>query len=55
MPTTTFDYPARAPNRLPTPPAAATRLCAAPAMARVVLIGNHLPRQCGIATFTTDL
>jgi hypothetical protein len=23
--------------------------------ARVALIGNHLPRQCGIATFTTDL
>jgi glycosyltransferase involved in cell wall biosynthesis len=22
---------------------------------RVALIGNHLPRQCGIATFTTDL
>ena len=21
----------------------------------VVGIGNHLPRQCGIATFTTDL
>jgi len=21
----------------------------------VVFIGNHLPRQCGIATFTTDL
>jgi glycosyltransferase involved in cell wall biosynthesis len=23
--------------------------------ARVVLIGNHVPRQCGIATFTADL
>jgi glycosyltransferase involved in cell wall biosynthesis len=23
--------------------------------ARVAVIGNHLPRQCGIATFTTDL
>lgn len=22
---------------------------------RIVVIGNHLPRQCGIATFTTDL
>jgi hypothetical protein len=22
---------------------------------RVAIIGNHLPRQCGIATFTTDL
>jgi len=21
----------------------------------IALIGNHLPRQCGIATFTTDL
>ncbi|MEK6373012.1 MAG: glycosyltransferase family 4 protein [Acidobacteriota bacterium] len=24
-------------------------------MRRVALLGNHLPRQCGIATFTTDL
>jgi hypothetical protein len=23
--------------------------------ARVAVVGNHLPRQCGIATFTTDL
>jgi hypothetical protein len=22
---------------------------------QVAVIGNHLPRQCGIATFTTDL
>jgi hypothetical protein len=22
---------------------------------RIAMIGNHLPRQCGIATFTTDL
>ncbi len=22
---------------------------------RIAIIGNHLPRQCGIATFTTDL
>jgi len=22
---------------------------------RIGFIGNHLPRQCGIATFTTDL
>jgi len=22
---------------------------------RVALLGNHLPRRCGIATFTTDL
>jgi glycosyltransferase involved in cell wall biosynthesis len=25
------------------------------AVHRVALLGNHLPRQCGIATFTTDL
>ncbi len=25
------------------------------ALNRVVLVGDHLPRQCGIATFTTDL
>src|SRR5215216_4511928 len=26
-----------------------------PDLKRVAFIGNHLPRQCGIATFTTDL
>jgi glycosyltransferase involved in cell wall biosynthesis len=26
-----------------------------PGLNRVAFIGNHLPRQCGIATFTTDL
>jgi glycosyltransferase involved in cell wall biosynthesis len=26
-----------------------------PGLKRVAFIGNHLPRQCGIATFTTDL
>ena len=26
-----------------------------PLPTRIALIGNHLPRQCGIATFTTDL
>jgi glycosyltransferase involved in cell wall biosynthesis len=26
-----------------------------PLPTRVAIIGNHLPRQCGIATFTTDL
>lgn len=25
------------------------------AIQRIALLGNHLPRQCGIATFTTDL
>ncbi len=28
---------------------------ALPLPTRIALIGNHLPRQCGIATFTTDL
>lgn len=26
-----------------------------PRVQRVAMLGNHLPRQCGIATFTTDL
>ena len=26
-----------------------------PLPTRIAFIGNHLPRQCGIATFTTDL
>ena len=26
-----------------------------PDLKRVAFIGNYLPRQCGIATFTTDL
>lgn len=25
------------------------------AVARIAMLGNHVPRQCGIATFTTDL
>ena len=25
------------------------------AMCRIAMLGNHVPRQCGIATFTTDL
>ena len=27
----------------------------APDMKRLAILGNHLPRQCGIATFTTHL
>ena len=30
-------------------------LRAASASVRIAIVGNHLPRQCGIATFTTDL
>ena len=26
-----------------------------PIPTRIAIVGNHLPRQCGIATFTTDL
>ena len=25
------------------------------ALCRIAMLGNHVPRQCGIATFTTDL
>jgi glycosyltransferase involved in cell wall biosynthesis len=36
--------------------AARLRLRAKPSLpSRIAVIGNHLPRQCGIATFTTDL
>ena len=28
---------------------------AASELQRVAILGNHLPRQCGIATFTADL
>ena len=37
------------PTRARVSPTGCTRLDA------VLVIGNHLPRQCGIATFTTDL
>ena len=37
-------------------PAAALQLMPSRSLpARVAVVGNHLPRQCGIATFTTDL
>ena len=31
------------------------RASAAPLVRRVAVVGNHLPRQCGIATFTSHL
>lgn len=34
---------------------ASARIGVADPVPRVAIIGNHLPRQCGIATFTTDL
>ncbi len=33
----------------------ASRACCLPLPTRVAFVGNYLPRQCGIATFTTDL
>ena len=33
----------------------ASNACCLPLPTRVAFIGNYLPRQCGIATFTTDL
>ena len=29
--------------------------CSLPLPTRIAFIGNYLPRECGIATFTTDL
>ena len=34
---------------------AAQKSCSLPLPTRIAFIGNYLPRQCGIATFTTDL
>lgn len=31
------------------------KACTAPLPTRIAFIGNYLPRECGIATFTTDL
>jgi len=36
-------------------PAESPKACCLPLPTRIAFIGNHLPRQCGIATFTTDL
>jgi len=35
----------------PAPP----KICCLPLPSRIAFVGNFLPRQCGIATFTTDL
>ena len=44
------------PVAMPSLPAAAVRFSAAASLpSRIAVIGNYLPRQCGIATFTTDL
>jgi glycosyltransferase involved in cell wall biosynthesis len=31
------------------------KVCSLPLPTRIAFVGNYLPRQCGIATFTTDL
>ena len=33
----------------------APKSCSLPLPTRIAFVGNYLPRQCGIATFTTDL
>src|SRR5579872_4521679 len=43
------------PSSLPAPPSAASGSSPLPLPTRIAVIGNYLPRQCGIATFTTDL
>jgi len=40
-----------APAALPVP----IKACQVPLPTRIAFIGNYLPRECGIATFTTDL
>ena len=37
------------------PPPATSKAPPLPLPTRIAFIGNYLPRQCGIATFTTDL
>ena len=37
------------------PPSATADSSVLPLPTRIAVIGNYLPRQCGIATFTTDL
>jgi len=52
--TTRLEYPAAGSAFAacaPAPP----KQCALPLPTRVAFVGNYLPRECGIATFTTDL
>ena len=47
------DLPGRVPSAASSP--AAPKVCGLPLPTRIAFVGNYLPRQCGIATFTTDL
>lgn len=48
-----LEHPEYLPPMPPPPSSPAMRL--ASRVQHVAMLGNHLPRQCGIATFTTDL
>ena len=48
------EEPAGGPVRTPSLPTA-LKACNLPLPTRIAFIGNYLPRECGIATFTTDL
>ena len=48
------ENPVGGPARPPVLPIA-LKACSLPLPTRIAFIGNYLPRECGIATFTTDL
>src|ERR1700746_920953 len=48
------EEPVGGPVQTPSLPIA-TKACSMPLPTRIAFIGNYLPRECGIATFTTDL
>src|SRR5437899_5294691 len=54
--TRTLEFVNRRPIASPQVPATRARLQSSAALpSRIAVVGNYLPRQCGIATFTTDL
>jgi glycosyltransferase involved in cell wall biosynthesis len=50
-----FEGIAEGPPAVHNHPLTVTETSALPLPTRIAVIGNYLPRQCGIATFTTDL